>query len=90
MAAISTERKQQVLQHIYNIREVKGDPVVKKHNLPVWVDDKQAAQSLVKEGILGNALDNNDGDCYRAGPRFKEGLRKYSIISTTARANLIQ
>lgn len=89
MTAISTERKQQVLQHIYDIREGKGDPVVKKDNLPVWVDDKQAAQSLVKEGILRDGLDNNDGDCYRAGPRFKEGLRKYTIIPTTARANLI-
>jgi hypothetical protein len=79
--SITTERKHQVLQHIYEVREGKGDPVVKKHNLPIWVDDQQAAHSLVKEAILEGDLHNDDGDCYRAGYRFVEGLRKYGIVS---------
>lgn len=82
MTEISTERKRQVLQHIYEVREVKGDPVVKKHNLPVWVDDKQTARSLVEEGVLEGNSYNDDGDCYRAGYRFVEGLRKYGIVNS--------
>jgi len=85
MTGISTERKHQVLQHIYEVREVKGDPVVKKHNLPIWVDDKQAAHILGKEGILESDSHNDDGDCYRAGYRFVEGLRKYGIVSGSAK-----
>jgi hypothetical protein len=77
MAGISNERKQEVLRQIYNI--VESCPSVKKYNLPIWIDDWVAAQSLVGEEILENNPHNDDKDCYRAGPKFEEGLKKYGI-----------
>ena len=89
MARMGTERKRQVLQYICEVRDVKGDPVVKEYNLPVWVKDKQAARSLVREEILAGDSNNDEGDCFRAGYRFAEGLRRYCIISGKARADAI-
>ena len=79
MVEVSKKRKQNVLQHIYNVRYVKGNCLVKEKNLPIWIDDQQAAQCLTREGILSDDPNNHDRDCYRAGPLFRYGLRRYEI-----------
>jgi hypothetical protein len=83
MVGISAERKQAVLAHMHGVRDHNrfGFTEVRRHNLPVYIDDIPAAKALVAEGVLSaNDPDKFDDTCYRAGPDFRKGLKQYGVL----------